>query len=87
MTLRWTIAAFHLLALLVGSAGIAIRASSLKRVDGQPEMLRSAIVGDALWGVAALLWIGSGVWRAFSGLEKDTAYYLSSAAFRSRLHC
>src|SRR5690606_35206866 len=33
------------------------------------------------WGVAALLWISTGLWRAFGGLEKGSAYYLSSTAF------
>lgn len=40
-----------------------------------------AFVGDALWGIAAVLWIGSGLWRAFGGLEKGTDYYLGSTAF------
>jgi putative membrane protein len=36
---------------------------------------------DSLWGLAALLWVGTGVWRAFGGLEKGAAYYLGSTAF------
>lgn len=81
MTLRWSIAAVHLLALVIGSAGIGVRAFALRRVGRDPETLRMAFVGDALWGIAAVLWIGSGLWRAFGGLEKGTDYYLGSTAF------
>lgn len=40
---------------------------------------------DSLWGLAALLWIVTGVWRAFGGLEKGTSYYLESTAFWIRM--
>src|SRR5690606_41423659 len=81
MTLAWSIAAIHLLALVIGSAGIGIRAFALRRIDTDPGSLKTAFVGDSLWGIAAILWIGSGIWRAFGGLEKGTAYYLGSIAF------
>lgn len=81
MTLRWLIAAIHLLALVIGSTGIAIRAFALRRVQSDPASLRSVFLGDSLWGLAAFLWIGTGIWRAFGGLEKGSAYYLGSTAF------
>ena len=81
MTLAWSIAAIHLLALVIGSAGIGIRAFALRRIDTDPGSLKTAFVGDSRWGIAAILWIGSGIWRAFGGLEKGTAYYLGSIAF------
>lgn len=34
-----------------------------------------------MYGIAALLWIVTGLWRAFGGLEKGTDYYLESTAF------
>lgn len=43
--------------------------------------LPSVFLADTLWGVAALLWISTGLWRAFGGLEKGSVYYLSSTAF------
>ena len=33
------------------------------------------------WGIAALLWVSTGLARAFAGLEKGSAYYLSNDAF------
>jgi putative membrane protein len=81
MTLRWLLASAHLLALVVGSAGIGIRAFALRRVHADPGGLRTVFAADSLWGIAAILWIATGLWRAFSGLEKGGAYYLGSTAF------
>ena len=39
------------------------------------------LLAASLWGVAARLWISTGLARAFGGFEKGTAYYLASAAF------
>jgi len=38
-------------------------------------------VADSLWGLAAALWIATGLWRAFGGLEKGTEYYINNRAF------
>lgn len=81
MTLRWLIAAVHLIALVIGSAGIGMRACALRRVQADPTTLRAVFTGDSLWGLAALLWISTGLWRAFGGLEKGSASYLGSTAF------
>jgi putative membrane protein len=43
--------------------------------------LKRVFLADNLWGLAALLWVGTGLWRAFGGLEKGTAHYLASTAF------
>lgn len=80
MTLRWLAATLHLLALVIGSGAICVRAWSL-RLASRPDRLRTVFLADSLWGLAALLWIGTGVWRAFGGLEKGSAYYLGSTAF------
>jgi putative membrane protein len=40
---------------------------------------------DAAWGVAALLWIGTGVWRLLGGLEKGTAYYFQNHLFLTKM--
>ena len=34
-----------------------------------------------MWGVAALLWLVTGLLRAFGGLEKGTQFYLTSNLF------
>lgn len=80
MTLRWLVAGFHLLALVIGSGAICVRAWSL-RTTLTEDRLRTVFRADSLWGLAALIWVGTGVWRAFGGLEKGTSYYLESTAF------
>ena len=47
--------------------------------------LARVFLADTLWGIAALLWIGSGVWRAFGGLEKGTAYYVHDKPFNVKM--
>jgi putative membrane protein len=43
--------------------------------------LRRVFYADNLWGIAALLWISTGLVRAFAGLEKGTDYYLANNVF------
>lgn len=78
--LRWTIAAIHLLGLGLGLGAIWSRSRALKD-PSDPRNIRRALFADTLWGVAALLWITTGLARAFAGLEKGSAYYLSNDAF------
>lgn len=84
MYLRWIVAALHLLALGVGLGAVWARGRAL----GGPldaAALRRAFAADAWWGLAAFVWISTGLWRAFGGLEKGTAYYLGSHAFWGKL--
>jgi putative membrane protein len=80
MLLRWIFAAFHLLALGIGLGAIWVRSRALA---GEPDAarLRQAFAADTFWAVAAVLWIGTGLVRAFGGLEKGTDYYLGNTAF------
>ena len=43
------------------------------------------LAADNVWGIAALIWLGTGLMRAFGGLEKGTAYYLASPAFALKM--
>jgi len=78
--IRWLVAAIHLLALGLGLGAIWTRSRALKGLP-DPKNLKRAIFADTLWGIAALLWITTGLARAFAGLEKGSAYYLDSNAF------
>jgi putative membrane protein len=40
---------------------------------------------DTWWGVAALVWIGTGLVRAFGGLEKGSVYYLHNHLFWAKM--
>jgi putative membrane protein len=84
VTLRWGLAAIHLLALAIGFTGIWERARALRgTLDAQG--LRRVFAGDGLWGFAALLWIGTGAARAFGGLEKGTLYYMGQPYFAVKM--
>ena len=78
--LRWLLASFHLLALGIGLGSIWVRARSLPSAQ-DPACLRRVLRSDAWWGIAALLWVGTGLPRLLMGTEKATAYYLSNQAF------
>lgn len=82
--LRWILAAIHLLALGVGLGAVWARGRALRQpLDGQG--LRRVFEADAWWGVAALLWLGSGLWRWLGGTEKATAYYTGNHIFWGKM--
>lgn len=78
--LRWLLATGHLLAFGIGLGAIWVRARSLRAVP-DPAALARALRADAWWGIAALLWIGTGLPRLLLGTEKPTDYYLASHVF------
>jgi putative membrane protein len=80
--IRWAFAAVHLLALGVGLGAVWARAQMLA---ANPTDLRKAFYADTWWGIAAILWIGTGLMRAFGGLEKGSAYYLHNTLFRAKM--
>lgn len=78
----YLLGAFHLLALPLGLGGIWMRARALSRVaDGRKDALASAFAADNFWGISALLWIGTGITRAFFGFEKGWGYYSGNTLF------
>jgi putative membrane protein len=80
MTIRWVFAALHLLALGIGLGAIwGRRRAFLGPLDDRG--LDRLFYADSMWGMAALLWILTGLARAFGGLGKGTAYYLASDSF------
>lgn len=86
MTLRWLLAALHLVALGVGLGAVWVRARALSsRLDERG--LHTIFRADMWWGVAAFLWIGTGVWRLLAGLEKNTGYYLQNHFFLAKMGC
>ena len=80
MTVRWILAVIHLLALGVGLGGVVARGLALRRPD-DPGALNRAFIGDAFWGLSALLWISTGLFRLFGEYEKTLDYYLASSVF------
>ncbi|OLE00126.1 MAG: hypothetical protein AUG80_03370 [Candidatus Rokubacteria bacterium 13_1_20CM_4_68_9] len=84
MTIRWLLAAVHLLALGVGLGAVWARGRAL-RGELDAAGLRRAFYADTWWGIAAVLWIGTGLARAFGGFEKGSVYYLHNHAFWAKL--
>ncbi len=78
MALRWLIASLHLLTLPLGLGAIWARSRALQRAQSD---LHHVFLADNLWALAAVLWISTGLLRAFGGLEKGAAYYLHDRAF------
>src|SRR4030095_10077323 len=80
MNLSYLLATVHILTFGIGFYGIWSRANALKKLK-DTSGLREVFKADNIWGLAALLWIATGLWRAFGGLEKGSHYYLHSNNF------
>jgi putative membrane protein len=75
-----SVSALHVLALALGLPAVYLRGRAL-RGPLDTAGLGGLFAADNLWGVAAALWVVTGLLRAFGGLEKGTAFYLGSRAF------
>jgi putative membrane protein len=84
MVIRWLVAAVHLLALGIGLGAVWARGRALRQAPDE-RAVRRALAADAAWGIAALLWVSTGLWRAFGGLEKGTAYYMANHVFWGKM--
>jgi putative membrane protein len=80
MLSSWLIASLHVLALGLGVWGIWTRARALGKLP-QPTALREVFYADNFWGIAAIIWISTGLMRAFGTGDKGPSYYLESDAF------
>lgn len=81
---RWLFAAAHLLALPLGMTAVWLRGSALAALPDQ-RALKQAFRADAVWGMAAGLWLVTGLVRAFSGLEKGADYYMGNHFFLGKM--
>jgi putative membrane protein len=78
------VSALHVLALAIGLPAVFLRGRGLKgRLD--TDGLRRLLAADNAWGIAALLWVVTGLLRAFGGLEKGTEFYLRSPLFWTKM--
>jgi putative membrane protein len=78
------IATLHYLTLALGFGSVLVRGVRLRdlRRDPRADGLIAGLFGaDAAWGVAAALWIATGLVRAFGRLEKAPVFYLRNGFF------
>ena len=69
------VAALHVIALGLALGGLWARGAAMKRQD-----VPGILAADNAWGLAVLLMIITGLWRAFGGLEEGAADYLAGTA-------
>ena len=74
------VSALHVLALALGLPSVYLRG---RAIEGplDAEGLERLFTADNVWGAAALLWLATGLLRAFGGLEKGSRFYLTSNLF------
>ena len=81
MIARWLLAWAHLLALGIGLGAVWVRGRALKT----PVEVGRALAADNLWGVAAGLWLVTGLARVFGPVEKGAGYYLHNGFFLAKM--
>lgn len=81
---HWLLAALHLLALGVGMGAVWMRGLSLRHAS-EPTELQRVFRADTMWGIAALVWLSTGLARAFAGYGKGVDFYLNSQMFHLKM--
>jgi putative membrane protein len=82
------LAALHYLTLALGFGSVllrGVRLRDLRRTPAADVLLPSLFRADALWGVAAGLWLASGLARAFGGLERARTFYTHNGFFMLKM--
>jgi putative membrane protein len=82
--MRILLAGLHLLALSLGMMAVVLRGSALREAT-TVQSLRRAFRMDTIWGIAAALWVITGLWRVFGHTEKPTAYYFDNHWFLAKM--
>jgi putative membrane protein len=78
------LSSLHLLALAIGLPAVVLRGRALRGALDDAG-LRRLFAADTAWGLAAALWLVTGLLRAFAGVEKGTAFYLGSWLFWTKM--
>ena len=77
------LSALHVLALGVGLGSVFMRGRFLRALQAGPDprLLDGLFRADNLWGVAAALWLFTGLTRAFGHVEKAPDFYQRNGFF------
>lgn len=82
------VASLHYLALGIGLGSVFMRGRYFKALIADPSNKLDTdrlLIADTFWGVAAFLWIATGLTRAFGDLEKGTTWYLHNPLFHLKM--
>jgi putative membrane protein len=71
----------HLFALAIGLPAVFLRGRGLRAMTGDEKAVSRVLTADGVWGIAALLWLATGLTRAFGPFEKGSAFYFATPAF------
>jgi len=82
--LRLLLAATHMLALGIGLGAVWARGRALRGIVDNAA-LRRAFAADAWWGVAAVLWLATGLTRVLAATEKSVEYYVRNPLFHIKM--
>jgi len=77
--------ALHLIGLGIGMGAVWMRGRALRAEAPTPDAVQRILVADNFWGIAALLWIGTGLVRVLGGLDKATDFYVHNGFFRVKM--
>jgi putative membrane protein len=83
--LRISLAVLHLIALVIGMSAIDIRARNLRLLRTDYDALKDVFSADAMWGISAVIWASTGLWRWFAATEKATSYYMNNHIFMAKM--
>jgi putative membrane protein len=78
------LAGLHFIALPIGMGGLFMRGRYLRALRSRGRdsaVLPALFAADSFWGVAAILWIATGLTRVFGGIEKQPDFYLRNGMF------
>lgn len=84
MLLRAALSALHVLALALALGSVfarGLRLRDLRRDSSDAQARRRLLAADSVWGVSALLFLATGLARAFGRLEKTPEFYLRNGFF------
>jgi putative membrane protein len=71
----------HLLALGVGLPSVFARGRALAALEQDGSKVDAVLRADNVWGLAAVLWLATGLARLLGPFEKGTGFYLNSGSF------
>lgn len=78
------VASVHYIGFAMALGAVFMRGRYLRSIiadNTNMKTFNNLFIADNLWGVSALILVITGVWRAFGGLEKGSAFYMQNTFF------